>query len=488
MNRDATQEFKQFATESLESAGNAKNKKGETQNIVIGSLGEIKLVTASESTYQKWVTVFKRYQDLQLYCPDTKQLLKDKRDEKGKQEVYPLLEITSTFLRPLCGLDDTQLGELADHILAKDPKVYLGIAKPQFPKKWTRAQRMATWVRRKKHKSVIIRIVLDHVQKRKKSKLARALKTDISLTEKWRLAKKYLSVSTFHVDYALRMAKEPWLNSAITNGKKAGELPEQAANVVAMMLDNRERWKICRRAADHTLRAWKSDSQEFSKNDFCWRGSKLYKYIGGPATVEYAEVGIMDFRMLPPLGDDVSLKNAFDTYLRELKDLVGARWDGIATWMFIHSGATQTLVLDVVEKFFPDNPEGTLVQYIAGKGEPEKNLKEDVWILYNQASERDPAMCAHVLGENEQPSDVPKLIEREKEVCPLDDTADKVETYRSDHRHYMAKCELRTEVYMHFIDKYCRPGGTALLFFCGLKALAACAVSALFFSRRPSRL
>lgn len=128
------QRFKEQATETLESAGNAKNKKGETQNIVLNSLGEIRLVMSSDAAYAKWVQVFSKYQTLELHDPDTKQPLKDLREGRGNKIKYPHFEISSTFLRPLVGLDDSHLELLADHILADDPKVYLGICRPQFLK------------------------------------------------------------------------------------------------------------------------------------------------------------------------------------------------------------------------------------------------------------------------------------------------------------------------------------------------------------------
>lgn len=274
----------------------------------------------------------------------------------------------------------------------------------------------------------------------------------------------------------MRMAGETWLKSMITNGKTAGPIPDGTANAVNMMLINRERWKTCRRAADHTVRVWKSDSMTFSSNDFCWRGAKLFLYGGGPASVEYAEVGIMDFRMLPPLGDEVSKKQVFDTYLSSLKDLVADRWDGIATWMLIHSRLMLELVEQARVKYFPNHVVGSVVRYIGGKGEPPQNWKEDIHIMYIQTANRNPAMCSLVLGENEEPADVPRLSENDMEISPLDSSADTIESYRSDHRDYIAKCELRTEVYLHFIDKYCWPGGTALLFFSGLKSMTASAV------------
>lgn len=471
------QRFKEQATETLESAGNAKNKKGETQNIVLNSLGEIRLVMSSDAAYAKWVQVFSKYQTLELHDPDTKQPLKDLRDDRGNKIKYPHFEISSAFLRPLVGLDDSHLELLADHILADDPKVYLGICRPQFPKNWTRAQRMQSWIQRKKFKVVIIKIVMGLVMKNKNSKVTRAIPADAYVPQYWSLAKKYLSVSTFHLDYAMRVVGKDWLRNQITQGKNKVPLPPAGESVVRMMLNNRERHKICLRAADHSFRMWKTDQRTFSNNHFCWRGGKVHLYDNGRAIVQVCEVGILDFRMLPTLGEEVSTHQAFDIYLDSLDNLLGSHFDEVATWMLIYARSTEDSVQRSVSKFFPNHTVHATLEYRAGKGKPPQNPKEEIRIMYIQTPEREVLTCVQMVEEVDI-TETPRLSEPDSEVEPLDDTADSIDTYRSDHRHFVARCELRTEVYMNFLDKYCRPSGSVLLYFCGLKALTACAVRA----------
>lgn len=467
--------FKEQAIETLQSTACAKSKSGDKVNISsINSLGEIRLVMLNERAYSKWAQIFKKYQDLELTDPDSKRMLKDMVDDKDRPYKFPYHVISSSFLRPLVGLHDSELELLADHILSEDPKVYLGIKKQQFPRKWTRAQKMATWVTRKKYKVKIIRIIMATVMKNRRSKVTKSIKKGDYAPSYWKLAKKYLSISTFHVDHAIRVAGLTWLKSQVTQGKANLPLSPEAKAVLQRMVDNRTRHSTCMWAADHTFRVYRPTTKELSCH-FMWQKGQMFMYTKGPAMFMWAEVGIMDFRTLIPLADDATPALTAETYMNLLNGDFNGDISRVATWMIIYSRRMESVVLECQTKFFPEHSLSSTVGYTPGKGEPEHVQRDEIRIMYLQTSSRIVYSCEDVM----YPEDglLPRKLEEEGDLIPLGASADSVETYRLDHRHHIAKCELRTEVYMAFIDRYCRPSGTVLLYFCGMKALAACAVS-----------
>ena len=73
---------------------------------------------------------------------------------------------------------------------------------------------------------------------------------------------------------------------------------------------------------------------------------------------------------------------------------------------------------------------------------------------------------------------VQKLSEKEDEILSTD-----AEMYKSreachhDRTHLTDSRELQYEVYLWFIDRFCRDQGTMMLLFAGAKAVSACSVS-----------
>lgn len=333
---------------------------------------------------------------------------------------------------------------------------------------------MATWVTRKKYKVKIIRIIMATVMKNKKSKVSQEIKKGDYPPSYWKLVKKSLRISTFHVDHAMFVVGLPWLKSQVTQGKANLPLSPDAKAVLQRMVDNRTRHKTCKSVADHTFRVYRPRTAELTGH-FIWRKKKMFMYKKGPALCEWAEVGIIDFRTFLPLADDATPVLTAETYMYLLGLVLDGNISSVATFMIIYSHRMESVVLESLKNNFQGHSLSTTVVYTPGKGEPENVLKDDIRIVYIQTKCRIVSSCKDVM-DVENIVRPPELNE-EGELTPSDASAETVETYRLDHRHHIAKCELRTEVYMRFIDRYCRQSGTVLLFFCGMKALSACAVS-----------
>lgn len=75
------------------------------------------------------------------------------------------------------------------------------------------------------------------------------------------------------------------------------------------------------------------------------------------------------------------------------------------------------------------------------------------------------------------------LSSDEDEVLKSDDKMYATqEQYRHDHPWVMSPREFRYEVYLRFVDKFCREQGTVMLVFAGAKPISSCAVSSLLVS------
>ena len=73
---------------------------------------------------------------------------------------------------------------------------------------------------------------------------------------------------------------------------------------------------------------------------------------------------------------------------------------------------------------------------------------------------------------------VQELLEREDEILSTGAEMYKsCKVYRHNRTHLTDSGELRYEVYLRFIDKFCRDQGTMMLLFACAKAVSACSVS-----------
>jgi hypothetical protein len=118
-------------------------------------------------------------------------------------------------------------------------------------------------------------------------------------------------------------------------------------------------------------------------------------------------------------------------------------------------------------------------RYIYSKGEPTYASKPKDYVAILQRSMKIFMNSNLVDREGKVPrlsseEDVPLFTDDERFRCR--------ETCRHDFPLILSQRELRYEVYLRFIDKFCRDQGTVMLVFAGAKAVSACSVISLALS------
>ena len=197
-------------------------------------------------------------------------------------------------------------------------------------------------------------------------------------------------------------------------------------------------------------------------------------YECAPATIEFCEVGIMDLHMFSKIGN-FEIACGYKKVLQELKVVLK---NNISTtvhiWMIIFSSDRAAIVDKLAKEFFPEHKLHREAQYVYCKGESMYTSKSRVKVVYLQRLKK-TFMNSKLV---DIACRVQKLSEREDEILSTDAKMYKSrEAYRHDRTHLTDFRQLRYEVYLRFIDRFCRDQGTMMLLFAGANAVSACSVS-----------
>ena len=142
--------------------------------------------------------------------------------------------------------------------------------------------------------------------------------------------------------------------------------------------------------------------------------------------------------------------------------------------MIIFSSNRAATVGELEKEFFLEYKLQCEAQYVYCKGEPMYTPKSRVKVVYLQRLKK-TFMNSKLVN---TACRVQKLSEREDEILSTDAEMYKSrEACRHDRTHLTDSMELRYEVYLRFIDRFCRDQGTMMLLFAGAKAVSACSVS-----------
>jgi hypothetical protein len=189
--------------------------------------------------------------------------------------------------------------------------------------------------------------------------------------------------------------------------------------------------------------------------------------------LKYCEVGIMDFRFFPKV-DKMEINSSNRKIVEEVEKVSGgamSKW--VHTWMIVYDGSRAIAVDELTKALFPCHINRRDLNYEYAKGEPAEKVRSTDQVMFLQRSQRTFSNSALVNSKDT----IGRLSEEGHDDLVNDHAYyAKTETCRHDNKNLSSPMELRYEVYLRFIDKFCRDQGTVMLVFAGAKAISACTV------------
>ena len=212
------QDFKYQMINKFSSIDNASHKQKKYNEL----RGEIYLITASDSVWTKWKSVFEKHETGELIDPDTGIFFN--RTSRFKQ-MKPLVR---EFFRTLQGLSETEMEKAASHILHvaptakrcwQHPKIVFQKQKSFVPSCYT----MKEWTENRKKKTTI-------VQELHKLGPEKNIFVDGEVHEaNWRAFKAEYKFTSASMAALIREAGEDFLRSKLMKGGKNRALPDHTA-------------------------------------------------------------------------------------------------------------------------------------------------------------------------------------------------------------------------------------------------------------------
>jgi hypothetical protein len=152
--------------------------------------------------------------------------------------------------------------------------------------------------------------------------------------------------------------------------------------------------------------------------------------------------------------------------------------------MVICQAKRAAAVEKLLKEVLPDHKLKREANYFYAKGEPAWHERNKDKVLYVQRVVRSFTNSQLV----DRSGKCPKLSSVEDEELYTEEEFYKSrETCRHDNPMLISDRELRYEVYLRFVDKFCRDQGTVMLVFAGAKAISSCAVIMELIPRRQGR-
>ena len=180
-------------------------------------------------------------------------------------------------------------------------------------------------------------------------------------------------------------SNKKWINLKCGSGKKVPEPSKQVIVVITRIMENNSRFNVCRRCSRGSMRKWMRVEMKFNPTLYIKCVTQGWRpYECGLTTIEFCEVGIMDLRMFPKIGN-FEIACGYKKVLQELrvvsKNSVSTT---VHMWMIIFSSDRATTVDELVKEFFPEHKLRREAQYVYCKGEPMYTPKLRVKVMYLQ--------------------------------------------------------------------------------------------------------
>ena len=434
------------------------------------NMGDRRLIMSLDETWDVWAEVFRRCELGTLHDIDSGCIFKERRTKSGALEPYKMEAINHNQLRNLQGPNDLAIRELAERIIADPPGVYL-----KRPKTWTRALPISTWCTRKKHKMVIAKMVADAAFHSTKDIGDEFFVYGVFKPLEWSLLKMYLQIDSSHMNYLLRIATTKWLNQQIGQGKNKIPPSRHLKEAVDVVANNDIRYNRVKKTVAGTVCRYTRREGRFIMENQILQGHTWVHYREGPAKLRFYEVGILDFRMFHRV-KFTTVSKGYNRILESLNFVMGGVIrESVHTWMFIYNVDRKLQVNEMVDLYFSTYTRWRVAKYVYSAGEPYFTCSQLVKILYLQAEVPRPLNSDFVA----RVEAIQLVTDVESETLVTHDPMyASPDVYRTNHRNWYEKDELCHEIYIRFVDRFCRSRGTVVLVFSATKAAAACSVCA----------
>ena len=455
--------------QSFESTGSAQKVGDSKRTVDFDKLGERRIIMASNETWLVWQEVFRKHEASELIDVDTLRSFKDIAGKGKENKASVVTALNQNQLRNLHGLDDAAVAELGMKILEKNPKAFV-----KRPTSWSHSLPIHQWCTNKKQKVVVAKLIADMAMELQVEGADKVFVGKDLNPRAWSDLKAQLCINGFHMWIAVNSNKK-WINLKCGSGKKVPEPSKQVIVVITRIMENNSHFNVCRRCSRGSVCKWMRVEMKFNPTLYIKRVAQGWRpYECGPATIEFCEVGIMDLRMFPKTGN-FEIACGYKKVLQELRVVSkNSMSTTVHTWMIIFSSNRAATVDELVKEFFLEHKLRREAQYVYCKGEPMYTPKSRVKVVYLQRLKK-TSMNSKLVN---TACRVQKLLEREDEILSTDAEMYKSrEACRHDRTHLTDFGELRYEVYLRIIDRFCRDQWTMMLLFAGAKAVSACSVS-----------
>lgn len=465
------QDFKEKVEQSFESTGSATKQASTTKLYDFDRMGERKIIMASEETWTVWQEVFTKHESGALFDIDSNCLFNELTDKGGDAKKYKFSPMNSNQMKNLMGMDDAAVAELGRKICDVPPKVYLN----KKPTRWTKAIPFAQWCTNKKLKHVLVREIVDRARSLEIKEAANVINKDSGDVDpkQWQNLKAALCISGFHM-WVLQRVGLKWLKLQCRSGSKEEAPPDELLETLDRIMHNLDRSFHMRRCAKTSVCRWLLSKAAFDPQLYVHRKHMWMRHTSGSASMEYCEVGIMDFRLFPKI-ENMEINSGNQKILEDIREMSKrASTRTVHTWMVIFSAKRAAAVDNTLQEVFPDHKIRREARYVYCKGEPSYAEKNKDKVLYLQRADKFFVNSRLV----ESTDEVAMLSADEDEDLWTDSELYRTrEVCRHENPMLISDLELRYEVYLRFIDKFCRDQGTVMLVFAGAKAISACGVS-----------
>jgi hypothetical protein len=450
---DHMQDFKYQMINKFSSIDNASHKQKKYNEL----RGEIYLITASDSVWVKWKSVFEKHETGELIDPDTGIFFNQTTRFK---QMKPLVR---EFFRTLQGLSETEMEKAAAHILhftptAKrcwvHPKIVFLKPKSFVPSCYT----MKEWTENRKKKTTI-------VQELHKLVPEKNIVVDGEVHEaNWRAFKAEYKFTSASMAALIREAGDDFLRAKMVKGGKNRALPDHTARAFSNFIKEK---KIVQFEGDAYFNLVTFEPLKIQG----WPGQDARMAIRTKAGGRFP-FGMIDFRNIPGSSFEGTMSTLFyDPFLSKFVDYASPKFREIDVWLWIVEDRRAEQVYDLVRKLQPEYAVSKS-HYIAAPAEgaytslkDKKTKVVNVLCLYFVYKAELLKVPNHPISRMDKLFQVPDGLGSSK--CLYDEA--KYANYPAD--------ELRMEFYMRMLRTLTRRGDCIFNVFGGSKPLYAAMVS-----------
>ena len=441
------------------------------------SRGERYLMMTSDGVWKKWEAVFKKHRMGDLTDVVTGKALRLVKEWEYKP--------VGSSVREVSGLTDDEIGELASRILESPAKVYLQLPPKDAKKrpKVHRAQSMKEWCVRKKQKKVVIREVQRRVNQVRGDHSYVPLNFNVYDMDTntvqygdWEYVKSKHGLTSHHMDYMLRSAGSAFFVEQHRRPSSIIDRSHMFNKAIDQVLVTRERALHLESVPGlaieylHGEKKYSDVLMEYSRVRNR-RVSSKPSYKRSVVRASDIKVGciIVDCRNFPNHpGEQVDVVTE-RTLMAGLEAVADADMTELRALLCITTKHRALTVKRMLEKNWDTDVAFEVADYepVGGEQRPvSKAAEHQTSILVmttgastaSEHSDEEPFQV-RVQGNGVEPSDY------------------KQAQYRIEHRHCEFAAELRMELYLRFIDRFCEPERTIILMHAGTKAIRASRVS-----------